>query len=140
MRTIFLIGALCWGLGSAGVATADDVEDPFAGRVPGVPVADEELEAYSGRGFQFSSFPGGVNNGSVSGSVSSTVASDAFGNSQGIVNVTQFNGDYNTVSVSVNLSVNINTTTITNSSGLSVGVSNGFSLSGGQVGVMVSPP
>jgi len=140
MRTILLIGALCWGLGSAAVATADDVEDPFAGRVPGARVADEELEVYSGRGFEFNSFPGGVNNGALSGSVSSTVASDAFGNSQGIVNVTQFNGDYNTVTVSVNLTVNINTTTISNSSGLNVDVSNGFSLSSGQVGFAISPP
>ena len=140
MRTFWLIGILCCALAAPWAASADESEDPFAGRVPGVRMADEDLEAYTGRGFEFNSFPGGVNNGSLSGSVSSTVASDAFGNSQGIVNVTQFNGDYNTVSVSVNLSVNINTTTISNSSGLSVGVSNGFSLSGGQAGITVSPP
>jgi hypothetical protein len=113
--------------------------DPFAGLIQGTRMTEEELESYNGRGFELG-FDGGVNSGSASQAISSTVTGGAFGGARGIMQVTQFNGDGNHVEVTVNLEVNINTTTISNSQGLSVGVTNGFSLSGGTSGIAIGPP
>jgi hypothetical protein len=134
-KQLFWIAGLLFAVALApSVARADEPEpDPFAGMVEGIRIPNDELEAYTGRGVDFS-FGGGVNNGSVTGVFQSTVASGAFSGSRGILQITQFNGDGNTVNISVNLSVNINTTTITNSTGLSTTVNNGFSLSGGTAG------
>lgn len=123
---------------SAGRALAEDA-DPFAGLIAGTPVTDEELETYTGRGFELG-FDGGVNNGTAQQNISSTVTGGAFGSARGIMQITQFSGDGNTVPITVNIEVNINTTTITNSSGLSVGVANSLNLSGGGSGVAIGPP
>lgn len=122
----------------AGHALADDV-DPFAGLIAGTPVTDEELESYTGRGFELG-FDGGVNNGSAQQNISSTVTGGAFGGARGIMQITQFSGDGNVVPITVNIEVNINTTTITNSSGLSVGLSNTVNLSGASSGVDIGAP
>lgn len=130
---ILLLSAL-----GAGHALADDA-DPFAGLIAGTPVTDEELETVTGRGFELG-FGGGVNNGTATQDVSSTVTGGAFGGARGIMQITQFSGDGNTVPITVNIEVNINTTTITNSSGLSVGVANNLNLSGGSSGVGIGAP
>ncbi len=113
--------------------------DFFAGLVVGEPLSDSELETFYGKGFTID-LSGAVNNGSIAQPISSTVTGGAFGGAEGIMQVTQFTGDSNTVSVNVFLEVNINTTTITNSTGLNTTVTNGFSLSSGSAGISVTAP
>lgn len=129
------IAGIVWGLVMVpSYAWADDTDpDPFGGLVAGARLPDAELEAFTGRGAEIA-FGGGVNNGSVSGTFQSTVASGAFSDARGILQITQFNGDGNTVNISVDLTVNINTTTITNSSGVIATPNNSVNFSGGNLG------
>jgi hypothetical protein len=95
-------------------------EELFAGLVPGVPLADEELAGVYGRGaisLDFSN--GGLNNAPLDLSQAVDQIS-SISNNRGITTPIQFVGDHNQVSVNINIAVNIGTVSVLNPVGSTV--------------------
>lgn len=132
--------AVAW-IGSAALALPARAEDEtFAGLVPGEVLSEAELSTQFGGAVLNFTVNGGElnsNTGTIDVSQLNTIGAGAFGNSSGIVAVTQFQGDNNNVSVNINLEVNINTVTISGATGSTISVSNDLNLGGGVVGAFI---
>lgn len=132
--------AIAW-IGSATFALpARAGDEAFAGLVPGEELSEVELSTHFGGAVLNFTVNGGEmnsNTGAIDVSQLNTIGSGAFGNSSGIVAVTQFQGDNNNVSVNINLEVNINTVTISGATGSTISVSNDLNLGGGVVGAFI---
>ena len=124
---------LVFALAGAGTASAEEVR-PFSGLIPGVPVAEAELQNLHGKGasFTFTLRDGSlISNGGSLGNFDQTSnqVGTTIGNS-GIITPIQFVGDQNVVNVIVTLEVNIGTVTVTGNSGSSVIVNQAVDLTG----------
>lgn len=132
--------AIAW-IGSVTLALpARAGDEAFAGLVAGEALSEAELSTHFGGAVLNFTVNGGElnsNTGAIDVSQLNTIGSGAFGNSSGIVAVTQFQGDNNNVSVNINLEVNINTVTISGATGSTISVSNDLNLGGGVIGAFI---
>ena len=113
-------------------------EELFTGLIPGQVMTDDELGEHFGKGLEITvdgSSIFGPNGSTISADELSTISDQAFSDSSGILQITQFHGDNNVVVMEVDLTINIGTVTLMDSNGNTITNMPTLDLSGQITGI-----